>query len=77
MDEVKREVCPQCGGPLVRIRQPDNSPLNHYQWLSSVAGDYYCPTCPTNNRGNSPWCYWWRHELPKAAEAAGKEKTNG
>lgn len=65
---MKQEVCPQCGGNLVGITYPNDSPLNRYQWEAVVAGDFYCPACPDNERGKSGYCYWWKHELPEVVE---------
>lgn len=61
---VREQKCPQCGGPLEVVRQSGKLPLNPDQWASMRAGDYYCPTCPDNDRGMSGLCYWWEHELP-------------
>jgi hypothetical protein len=55
--------CPQCNGPLEAIRYPSYSYLNRDQWESQVAGNYYCRTCPPNNRGADAWCYWWEREV--------------
>ncbi len=67
MNEVKTPrmlKCPRCGGPLIAVRQSANSPLNADQFDAVKAGDYYCPSCPSNDRGHTPLCYWWEHELP-------------
>lgn len=60
----KQQKCPQCGGPIVAVRQSPNSPLNSDQFDASKAGDYYCETCPSNDRGQKPLCYWRERELP-------------
>lgn len=68
MNEAAEKVkeCPQCRGPLKEVRQPSNSMLNRDQWESSIAGNWYCDKCPSNDRGNAPLCYWWTRELPDA-----------
>lgn len=65
---MKQQVCPQCGGPLERVRQSAGSALNSYQFDAVKAGDFYCKSCPTNERGQSPFCYWWERELPEAID---------
>jgi len=64
IDKEKTFVCPQCVGPLVEVVQSSNSMLNAEQFESQKAGDYYCPTCPDNDRGKDNKCYWWLRELP-------------
>lgn len=60
---TKQLICPQCHGKLRRVTQSTNSPLNSDQFDAVKAGDWYCPTCPSNNRGNLNLCYFWTHEL--------------
>lgn len=64
MPVTRERKCPQCGGPLRKVRQSPTSPLNRDQFDARKAGDYYCETCPDNDRGNSKLCYWWEDELP-------------
>jgi len=61
--------CPQCGSPLEQVCQSVNSMLNAEQFESVKAGDYYCPTCPDNDRGKDKKCYWWIKELPFSGDA--------
>lgn len=60
---AKKSKCPQCQQKLIKVEQSADSPLNKYQFESIKAGDWYCPLCPDNNRGNSKFCYWWEFEL--------------
>ena len=60
------EECPQCGTRLSPVRQAYGSPLNADQFDAVKAGDFYCPECPSNDRGNKSLCYWWESELPLA-----------
>lgn len=60
---IRSRDCPQCGKRLERVCQSDNSPLNRYQFDAIKAGDYYCRQCPSNERGQVAYCYWWEHEL--------------
>lgn len=64
MPVVRKEVCPQCGGPLVRVRQSSGSVWSGDQFDANRAGDYFCEKCPDNQRGKSGLCYWWDRELP-------------
>ena len=64
----KKLMCPQCSGPLTLVRRSAGSPLNRYQFDSVKPGDYYCPVCPDNDRGQRPYCYWWERELPDAVD---------
>ena len=66
MDNIRKEECPQCGTRLSPVRQSYSSPLNEDQFNASKAGDWYCPECPSNDRGKSGLCYWWESELPVA-----------
>lgn len=59
--------CPKCGGPLKECPRRSNW-LNDDQYASVKAGDYFCETCPDNDRGKSGLCYWWEHELPQPAD---------
>jgi hypothetical protein len=42
--------------------------LNDDQFDAVRAGDWYCVKCPSNNRGNTPFRYWWDSELTQARE---------
>lgn len=57
------KTCPQCGRELERVRQSENSPLNRDQFDAVKAGDWYCLACPSNDRGNLPYSYFWDYEL--------------
>lgn len=57
------EKCPTCGNPLRRVTKSAMSPLNYDQFDSVRAGDWYCETCPSNNRGNTNFKYFWNREL--------------
>lgn len=59
----RQHICPQCKGPLERITQSPDSPLNRDQWEAVVAGKWICRSCPSNDRGQQPLCYWHDHEL--------------
>lgn len=59
-------TCPTCGKTLLRVTQPSSSPLNSYQFEAMKAGDWYCVHCPSNDRGNTPYCYWWEREVKHA-----------
>lgn len=61
---TKKLVCPKCGNRVEEITQSPNSPLNRHQFDAAKAGDYFCRSCLSNDRGNSPYCYWWEKELP-------------
>jgi hypothetical protein len=37
--------------------------LNDDQFDAIRAGDWYCNTCPSNGRGNTPYRYFWNREL--------------
>ncbi len=54
--------CPQCNGPLDEVPRHSNW-LNDEQYAAVKAGDWYCTSCPSNERGNSPFCYWWNSEV--------------
>ena len=56
-------VCPGCGGALQVVRQSATSPLNREQFDAAKAGDYFCDKCPSNDRGNRPFRYFWKSEL--------------
>lgn len=53
--------CPQCGGNLKRV--PGSNWLNEYQYAAVKAGDWFCETCPDNDRGASGLCYFWDREI--------------
>jgi hypothetical protein len=55
--------CPDCGTLLKAVRQSESSPLNREQFDAVKAGDFYCDTCPSNDRGNQPFRYFWKTEL--------------
>ena len=55
--------CPQCGEPLQRVRQSENSMLNSEQFDAIRAGDYFCEGCPPNGRSRTAYCYWWESEV--------------
>lgn len=55
--------CPQCSGPIEKVRQPAGSSLNSNQFESVKAGDFICRTCPDNGRGQSGMAYFWNREL--------------
>lgn len=52
----------------MRVVQSANSMLNRWQWAASIAGEWYCETCPSNARGKTWCCYWWTHELEDVPE---------
>jgi hypothetical protein len=37
--------------------------LNDDQFDAVRAGDWYCDTCPSNERGNTGYRYFWTREL--------------
>lgn len=55
-------VCPQCRGMLHKVRNEGGS-LNDDQFASVKAGDWYCTSCPSNDRGKTGFCYWWDREV--------------
>ena len=64
-DEPK---CPQCGGVLLSVSYPEGcTALNRDQWESTIAGNWYCEKCPSNNRGTAGVCYWWDREVTQLA----------
>jgi hypothetical protein len=65
---TKQLKCPACSGEIKRVRPSPGSSLNRDQFDSIKAGDYFCPTCPSNDRGKQPLCYWWTRELPDVME---------
>lgn len=65
--QMKKQVCPQCGGPLEAILSASER-LNEDQWRSQIAGAYVCHTCPSNGRGVRKLCYWWESELPDVVD---------
>jgi hypothetical protein len=36
------DACPVCGGKLVKVFQPESSPLNEFQWAAERRGDFRC-----------------------------------
>lgn len=65
---TKQLICPQCRNKLIKVVQSCTSALNPDQFDAVKAGDYYCQTCPDNDRGSSKLCYWWTHELLDSEE---------
>jgi hypothetical protein len=63
---VKEFFCPNCSSPLKEVKYEPWGVFNESQFLEKRAGDFYCVVCPSNNRGNSDKCYWWKHELNSA-----------
>lgn len=55
--------CPTCSKPLKIVRRSPGSPLNEDQFDSAKAGDYYCDSCPSNNRGKADLAYFWLREV--------------
>ena len=55
--------CPQCGKQLCEVRQGPNSMLNSEQFDAVKAGDWYCTHCPSNDRGNTSYAYFWAREV--------------
>lgn len=53
--------CPKCNGVLERV--PPSNWLNADQYAAVKAGDWFCETCPDNERGASGLCYWWDSEV--------------
>lgn len=60
---MQKFLCPVCGSVLKQVVYKPWSVFNESQFLEKRAGDFYCSACPSNNRGNSNYCYWWEHEL--------------
>lgn len=56
--------CPRCDRPLKRVPKP--SWMNSDQWDAVKAGDYFCEACPSNDRGNGPFHYFWASEVEDA-----------
>lgn len=56
--------CPSCGKPLQKVERSPSSPLNQEQFDAAKAGDFFCDTCPSNERGNARFRYYWKRELP-------------
>lgn len=50
MDYQPMSICPDCEGPLERVKRPAGSYLNEDQFDSVRAGDLFCRGCFT---------YWW------------------
>jgi hypothetical protein len=57
-----RGFCPQCEGELVRVTQVGGW-MSDEQFDAVKAGDWYFPVCPSNDRGQKPYCYWWNSEV--------------
>lgn len=62
-------LCPVCGKPLEQVRYNRDSMLNESWWDAVKAGDYFCRTCPGNERGKSGFCYWWKWEVDSQVES--------
>lgn len=54
--------CPNCDRKLIEVPRHSRT-LNDDQYNSIKAGDWWCETCPDNNRGTAGFCYWWDHEI--------------
>ena len=59
-------LCPTCGGQLERV--PRSTNMNSDQWDAVKAGDWFCETCPDNDRGQTGLCYWFNSELEAHAK---------
>lgn len=57
-----RGFCPQCGGELKHVENTGGW-MTNAQFDAIKAGDWFCPACPSNDRGNKPYCYWWNREV--------------
>ena len=55
--------CPECGRKLEKVVRSPYSPLNEHQFDAVKAGDWYCAGCPSNDRGNSGYRYFWLKEV--------------
>lgn len=62
---MKPKTCPLCGGRVVPVAYPANSPLNPDQFESLVPGDYFCTECPAdpNRPAGSQYRYWTEADL--------------
>lgn len=60
--------CPQCGGRIEEV--PPSKWMNAEQYAAVKPGDYFCKSCPSNNRGVMPFCYWWKHEVEASEKSA-------
>jgi hypothetical protein len=69
-DLVMGFICPKCNQRLKEIRYPSDCMLNRDQWESQLAGDLYCE-CHNNERGHSPYAYFWKHEFRAAQSQKG------
>lgn len=63
-------MCPDCGKPLERVTRSRDSYLNDDQFDAVRAGDWFCEMCPSNERGNARYRYFWDRELRPTGEAA-------
>ena len=67
----KRDRCPQCRGTVMLVTQGEYAWMNRDQFDAVKAGDYYCESCPPNDRAeNGKHCYWWERELVAAEREA-------
>lgn len=58
------KTCPRCDKPLKAV--PPSKWLNAEQWEAVKAGDYFCDSCPSNDRGNGRFHYFWAAEVEAA-----------
>jgi hypothetical protein len=70
--ETLTSRCPTCARALHKVMRPSGSMLNDDQFDAVRAGDWYCDTCPSNERGNTGYRYFWTRELaqPPAVSAS-------
>jgi hypothetical protein len=61
--ETLTSRCPTCARALHKVMRPSGSMLNDDQFDAVRAGDWYCDTCPSNERGNTGYRYFWTREL--------------
>jgi uncharacterized protein YbaR (Trm112 family) len=59
---MENPPCPKCHQPLHTVRQSEHSMLNAYQFDAVKAGDWFCE-CHNNDRGNTPYAYFWNKEV--------------
>lgn len=69
--------CPTCGKRLWRVTRDEDSMLNDEQFDAVRAGDWYCDSCPSNNRARTRYRYFWNHELQMFEQAAAREGSEG
>ena len=66
---MSKRKCPNCGGELFAVTRPSDSYLSPDQFDAVRAGDFYCMKCPSNDRGNTGYWYFWERELMDAKDA--------